>query len=266
MAVFLLCRKGDDYIKKIYGVIYCITNIINNKKYIGQTIRDLSIRKREHIGQSNNGSDLAIHQAIRKYGENNFEWSIIDQAYSQEDLDNKEIYWIDYYDSYYDGGYNMAKGGQFNLSDCPDEMSEMRGGKPFLVYDMDGNFIKETISQTTFADEIGVCVGTVNNVLKEIKSSTCGYILIFKDDFSEEKLNYKIGKSKNREFYVFDKSTLGFIGRWDNREMCQNELDVSRHTITRSLDYDNKNSRNKYLFYYKNDIPYEIKYKLEGVI
>lgn len=253
-------------IKKIYGVIYCATNIINDKKYIGQTTRKVNRRRNEHITQSNNGSELAIHQAIRKYGEENFEWSVIDQAYSQKELDDKEIHWIDFYNTYGDGGYNMALGGQFNLSDSPDEMSEMRGGKPFLVFDLDGNFIKETISQTEFAEDIGVCVGTVNNVLKEIKSSTCGYILIFKDDFSEEKLNYKIGKSRNREFYVFDKRTLEFVGKWNDRMQCSKELGVGRKTITNKLKTNNHGKRCDYLFYFYNDMPKEIKYKIKDVI
>lgn len=250
-------------------MVYCATNITNNKKYIGQTIRDLSIRKREHIGQMNNGSDLAIHQAIRKYGEDNFEWSIIDQACSQEDLDNKEVYWIDYYNSYYDGGYNMAKGGQFNLSDCPDEMSEMRGGREFLVYDLDGNFIKETISQTEFADEIGVCIGTVNNVLLGIKNSTCGYVLFFKEGFSEDILWDKIKQIKDRHkpFAVFTKD-WNFIGIRDNKMACAKELKVSRGTIitqVNNIKVANK-ARGNYRFYCLESVPSEIKYKIKDVV
>lgn len=263
---FYYAKNEVIIINKIYGVIYSATNIINNKRYIGQTTRELKRRRNEHITQANSGSDLAIHQAIRKYGEDNFEWSIIDQAYNQEELDNKEIYWIDFYDTYGKNGYNMALGGQFNLSDNSDEMSEMRGGRPFLIFDLDGNFVRETISQTEFADEIGVSPKTVNHVLMGRKNSTKGYVLLFKDEFSDKKLKYKINKSRNREFYVFRKNNLDLVGKWDNREQCQRDINVRRSTITRNLDSNNMGSRNKYLFYYSNSIPSKLKYKIKDVI
>jgi len=170
-------------IQEIYGIIYCAINIINDKRYIGQTIRDLNIRKREHISLSKADSEFAFHQALRKYSEENFEWIILDIANNQEELDEKECYWINYYDTYNQGGYNMSVGGQFNKKDyCDaDDLSRMYGGKEFLVYDLEGNYIKNTFSQTEFAEEIGVCVQTVNNVLKGIKSSTNDFVLFFND-------------------------------------------------------------------------------------
>ena len=104
-------------IDKAYGIIYCATNIINDKKYIGQTIRKLSRRKKEHIWLSKKESKFAFHQAINKYGEENFDWIILDTADNQEELDEKECSWINHYDTYNLGGYNMAIGGQKNKTD-----------------------------------------------------------------------------------------------------------------------------------------------------
>ena len=47
------------------GYIYKITNLINNKIYIGQTIRDVQIRWKEHLRSKD---EAPIHKAIRKYG------------------------------------------------------------------------------------------------------------------------------------------------------------------------------------------------------
>lgn len=265
-CLFYCVKERGGNINEIYGVIYCAVNVGNDKRYIGQTTRELKRRRNEHIAQANNGSELAIHQAIRKYGEDSFKWSAIDQAYNQEDLDEKEIYWIDYYDTFYTGGYNMARGGQFNLSDYPDEMSAMRGGREFLVFDLDGNFVREVISQTEFADEIGVSPKTVNHVLMNRKNSTRGYILMFKDEFSEEELKYKMKRVRNRPFYVFKKDGFTLVGKWNNREQCQNETGVNRKTITRYLNHENMNNSSKYLFYYGNDIPNKYKYKTKGVV
>lgn len=61
-----------------FGIIYKATNIINGKCYIGQTIKLLCQRKYEHIYSTNNTLDTAyFHNAIRKYGSENFIWEVI---------------------------------------------------------------------------------------------------------------------------------------------------------------------------------------------
>jgi hypothetical protein len=59
------------------------------------------------------GKNYAFYNAINKYGWENIIWEIIDTAKSQEELDCKEIYWIDYYNTYIGNknGYNMTIGG-----------------------------------------------------------------------------------------------------------------------------------------------------------
>ncbi|MCC8068781.1 MAG: GIY-YIG nuclease family protein [Ruminococcus sp.] len=89
--------------------IYKITNILNQKVYIGQSV-DIEKRWAEHIRCANNSDKPnTIYQAIRKYGVENFTFEVIEEC-SQEKLNEREIYWIDYYNSYYDG-YNMTLGG-----------------------------------------------------------------------------------------------------------------------------------------------------------
>ena len=91
-----------------------IRNKINDKKYIGQSI-DIWYRYRNHLSESYNTQankkayDMAIHKAIRKYGENNFELIVIEEC-AQESLNEREIYWIEYYDTY-NNGYNQTIGG-----------------------------------------------------------------------------------------------------------------------------------------------------------
>lgn len=259
-------------IEEIYGIVYCATNKINNKKYIGQTVRELERRKQEHISNAKSNGKYAFHYALRNYGEENFEWGIIDTANNIEELDEKERYWIKFYNTYLDGGYNMALGGQCNLSDNPEELSSMRGGREFLVYDLDGNFIKTTTSQTEFAKEIGSCIQSVNNVLRSIKGKhqVKEYILIYKDEFSEELLREKVEKIKeiNKPFYVFDANDE-FVGVWDNKVNCANELMVSRNTIYNSLVKSANKEEikirypNKYKFYYLENTPSSLENKIK---
>lgn len=90
-------------------IIYKAENKINNKMYIGQTKYTLERRKSEHLNEAKSGKGSKFHSAIRKYGEENFVWSIIDTAKTFEDLTEKGCYWIEYYKSY-ERGYNSTKG------------------------------------------------------------------------------------------------------------------------------------------------------------
>ena len=86
--------------------IYKITNIQNNKIYIGQSIRPIEDRFHRHINDAlNNILDTHFARAIRKYGKNSFTIEEIDSANSQEELTQKEQYWIQYYNSVQEG-YN----------------------------------------------------------------------------------------------------------------------------------------------------------------
>lgn len=86
--------------------IYKITNVINNKVYIGQTIRPIEERFKRHINDSlNNILDTHFARAIRKYGADNFIIEKIDFADSQNELNKKEQYWIRFYNSVING-YN----------------------------------------------------------------------------------------------------------------------------------------------------------------
>lgn len=88
--------------------IYKITNNINNKAYIGQSINPEK-RWEDHIkGHSNSGVSL-IHRAIIKYGIKNFNFEIIGWF---EDYNEKEKYYIQYYRTLEPYGYNLMAGGE----------------------------------------------------------------------------------------------------------------------------------------------------------
>lgn len=98
--------------------IYKFTNQLNNKSYIGQSI-DIEKRKREHLRNAYNYNlDNSFYQALRKYGIINFSFEILEEC-EKERLNEREIYWIQYYDTY-KKGYNMTPGGDFNPSNVPE--------------------------------------------------------------------------------------------------------------------------------------------------
>lgn len=95
---------------KPYGIIYCITNLVNGKRYIGQTT--MPLYKRWHAHKKANGRCISIAAAIKKYGVDAFEIIEIDRAFSREELDEKEVAHIaaaNTLDPQF--GYNLRPGG-----------------------------------------------------------------------------------------------------------------------------------------------------------
>ena len=91
-------------------LIYKHTNKINGKVYIGQTRQNPKYRWGQY-GQKYNEDNIKLYRAIQKYGWDNFDHEIIeDNIFTQEEADLREQYWINFYDSYYNG-YNATKGG-----------------------------------------------------------------------------------------------------------------------------------------------------------
>ena len=93
-------------------IIYKSTNKINGKVYIGQTIKSLEQRIKGHIKESKIDSNRPFMSSINKYGVSNFIFEVIDSANSLDELNDKEIYWINFYNSVSPNGYNVTGGGQ----------------------------------------------------------------------------------------------------------------------------------------------------------
>ena len=95
-------------------VIYKITNLINGKIYVGQTVKTLEERFQKHCWGTTEKDkyhlNMAIKKAIKKYGKENFTIELIEQV-EKDKLDEREVYWISFYNSY-QKGYNCTLGGQ----------------------------------------------------------------------------------------------------------------------------------------------------------
>ena len=130
--------------------IYKITNIQNNKVYIGQSIRPINQRFQRHINDAlNNILDTHFARAIKKYGKENFVIEEIDTANTQEELNKKEQYWIKYYDSVING-YNET-----------DAISKCGGNTYQSKTEEEMEIIKDKIRQTK--------IGSKNPMAKKIK-------------------------------------------------------------------------------------------------
>jgi group I intron endonuclease len=97
-------------------IIYKATNLVNNKIYIGQTKNEIEKRIKGHIKDSKSQkTNTPFLLSIKKHGIDNFLFEEIDRADTFDELDEKEIYWINFYNATDNEiGYNLLGGGQFN--------------------------------------------------------------------------------------------------------------------------------------------------------
>lgn len=119
-----------EYFDKV-NVIYKITNLINGDSYVGQT-RSFKIRFYRGYVPSINKWVLSGYQgdlghlfnAIRLFGVDKFEVSILEFNIELKELSNREIYWISHYNTFKDKGYNRTEGGgDYNWSESARDSS-----------------------------------------------------------------------------------------------------------------------------------------------
>jgi len=92
-----------------YGVIYCTTNLVSGRKYIGQDSKN----NPKYLG-----SGVVLKDAISKHGGENFQKEVLQYCIDGNDLNESEIYWIDYFGAVKsDLFYNLADGGVGGMSE-----------------------------------------------------------------------------------------------------------------------------------------------------
>jgi group I intron endonuclease len=127
--------------------IYKITNLKNNHCYIGQS-RNIEKRWNAHKNCTYNSEvwDYPLYKAFRKYGLENFSFKIIEKC-SLENLNEREIYWI----KYYQPEYNQTIGGNFNVIPQKLTYEQVQEIQQALINDKEGK-----ISHTELGKKYGV--------------------------------------------------------------------------------------------------------------
>lgn len=125
-------------------VVYKLTNIINNKIYIGITSK-LRQRLRQHSRGTSKGSKQYIHKAISKYGINAFSVKVLAVCKNDDELNDMEVIFIKSYSSDQLGkGYNLTSGGKRNIPNAETILKRRASSKkcPVGQYSLDGYLIE----------------------------------------------------------------------------------------------------------------------------
>ncbi len=163
--------------------IYKITNKINGKSYIGQTT-DYKRRFSEHRAKGyNTEENKLLYYAFDKYGIDNFTFEVIEDK--TPNYNEREKYWIQYYDSY-ENGYNMTLGGE-------EPPLNIKENSPFATHtqeDVD-KVIDLLINTTIQMKDIAVLTNYDYSTIKRINSGKLWH---------NEKLAYPLRKETSREY------------------------------------------------------------------
>lgn len=210
------------------GYIYKITNIVNNKIYIGLTTQTIKERWRQHVSSAYSKKSKSYNEvfkkAIRKYGENSFRIEEIDNASTLEELKEKERYWIAYYNCCYANGgigYNGTEGG-----DSPTHP----GVEVYHIDILTGEIIETFPTIKDAEQKYGrgiqeIISGTVQRGEKPIHSGTTWIKAI---DYEE--LNSNDLKNKFKVFCQLDKQGK-LINLWLHQEDAAQEVKCSTGNI-----------------------------------
>lgn len=231
------------------GIIYKVTNQENGKIYIGQTIQTLNERKNKHYYKARQ-KEYTTHfiNALRKYSEEVFIWEIIDEAETQEALDEKEKYWIAYYNSV-EEGYNTKDGGQTIV--VTDKFLEQCGSYPFYAFDLKGNKLGEFLNQREFSRQYGVGKGDIYRMLHNQTYYCNGIICIDKETFTEKRLQecIKHAQMKTTPFIARNIETGEVFGPFTNKTECKKILGLKSNHISEVLEKKRK-TQEGYTFVY----------------
>lgn len=192
--------------------IYKITNQINGKIYIGKTVKTIQERWKEHSKDcwKERCEKRPLYNAMIKYGIENFAIEEIEQC-DISILNDREIYWINYYRSYvgFDNcnGYNATFGGD---------------GKPRCDYNwvyqlwQEGKFIKDIANITKYGTD------TISYILKN-------------NGITQEEIVSRSRKNMKKSILMLDKDTEEILNNFSSSREAAKFLNKARgHTHIRA--------------------------------
>jgi group I intron endonuclease len=223
--------------KSVYGGIYCFRNIINDKRYIGQHIgTNFEKRWRQHKSKKNKCTGLK--NAINKYGIDNFDISIIELCYEDQDaLNNLEIHYIEHFNSLAPNGYNLKTGGA-NGRPCAEVRERSRNaqlGKHIgiknifygKVHTMQSKILMSNAKKGKTPSNKGKIYGISTRIKMSLAKKGCrahnkGIKLSL-----EKKLKLKLGK----KVYQYTKDNV-FIKEWRCAQDACEALNISKGNVS----------------------------------
>lgn len=203
------------------GFIYKITNKINGKIYIGQTSKTIERRFNTHIKNAKKHINRYLYDAMNCYGYDNFEVSQVEEC-DNALLDDREIYWIKYFNCIIPNGYNMTSGG---------------GGGDTWTNNSHKDITREKIKQTKIKN------GTYKKgALKGTPSPNKGNhkVAIDKDELLIDIKNFMSIEDICEKYHILKRSLYLRCEQYYGKTPTELRGDRLKHTNTRHVDFDKR--------------------------
>lgn len=221
--------------------IYKIENLINHKKYIGQSI-DIYERWQEHKRINERNSKVVkqsypLYRAFNKYGIDNFLFEVIEEC-DREELDEKERYWISYYHTYINdpqcNGYNLTIGGCGNQQITNEEIQ---------------NFISLW--------EQNLSTGEISLITERTKHVIIRYLKLYCPSYStkesDERGRVKSGISHRKAISRYD--LLGnLIASYEYIKQAEVDSGISASVIIKNAKHQTTTCHDTFFFYDSEDL------------
>lgn len=265
--------------KEYYGIIYKIQNIKTNEIYIGQTTHPRGFNGRYDfkgngiervykylIGNEARGErhNQHLRRSIKKFGFDTFEVvEVFDTAETFEELNEKETYYINLFDSY-KNGYNQSFGGDSisgyhrpSGKDCPNS-------KRVCQISLDGKLIKIWDSATEASNELNIPASSLSNVCNgkklrkggDVAKTAGGFVWVFEKDYDPCK-DYSVNRPRQnmghgsktvlllsdngdimREFYSINEASRELGMSVENiRKICLHKVKKSKFNLMYKSEY-----------------------------
>lgn len=266
IEIVLTDKESIFNFKDISG-IYCIKNIINNKKYIGSS-KSIRSRVKKHISLLSRGKHENKHlsSSVYKNGLNNFTFYVLEVVQDIDKLFEREQYYLDLHRSYNkDAGYNMLYicNGGVALDNC----------REVSCFDINGIFLKTYLNTMNASLDLKINYELIRGCCRKLQKKTKDLVFFYSDDITaikEFKTNpnayiqsehigrkrvvaktnlgkkYNI-KDKNRvhtekkydySIEVYDFKTRVFIKKYNSIRSCIEEINVSKHLLSKNFNKD----------------------------
>lgn len=253
--------------KEYYGIIYKIENTITNEVYIGQTTVKEGFNGRYfckgvgiervygfHNSRKNRGLDYNQHllDSIEKYG---FDVFVVDEVFDTastfDELNDKEIFYIKQFDSYYNG-YNQTIGGDNKIGHKMPSGKDNKYSVRVCQISLDSKLIKIWNSFGDIQRELGISKGSVVNVCTGNTKTAGGFVWVYEKNYDPNKDYSRIPKIWDsglgtKPILLLDENN-NIIKEFLSGTIAGMELGISSKEVSRICTHIRKNPRYNLVF------------------